>query len=66
MNVRQKSAAKNLLSHLNDLSDRDTYLSRRVYAAMKRLQDELEVEPSCDDFGRCNCQKGFCDKGLRN
>lgn len=20
----------------------------------------------CDDYGRCNCQKGKCDKGLSN
>lgn len=29
--------------------------------------EQIEMSPQfCEDYGRCNCQKGHCDKGLKN
>lgn len=61
MSLRSKSKA--LVEALNDFQDRETYLSRSVRQALQELQKELAIQ--CDDFGRCNCAKGYCDKGLK-
>jgi hypothetical protein len=37
---------------------------KRIVSAIRRRL--LTFRRSCDDFGRCNCLKGYCDKGLRN
>lgn len=38
-----------------------------MFNASLALRDlQKEFLKSCDDYGRCNCLKGHCDKGLNN
>jgi len=66
MNTLQYQKGLALIKALTSITDRDIYLSRYASQSLREFQDAMSKVSRCDDYGRCNCLKGYCDKGLKN
>lgn len=48
------------------IKDADGDMLFALETALRRLKKLGQLDKRCDDYGRCNCPKGYCDKGLKN
>lgn len=62
--VISNDASPFLLGRYNSLPDAQKAVgSRPDLWLIYQLKEPKRI---CDDFGRCNCLRGYCDKGLKN